>query len=265
MKFRVKLSSISESLVIPVNYQYPLSAALYRIIAKGDEEYGFFLHEKGYGKGFKLFSFSQLKVPFKIQGDRLQLLSNEVEFMVSFHIPEAMENFVKGLFQSETIDIADKKSKVRFKVKSVESVPNSLQTFKDREIISLQLNLLSPVVAGIPNEKGNYDFLSPDDPRFSESLIFNWRSKIAACYDKTLAETAILLVEVLRTKYPFKSRLITIKADKEEETKIRGWMNFRLKVTGERRFVELLVNAGVGVYNSMGCGCMAEATKKTSI
>lgn len=253
MIFLIKLNAQVPA-IIPINYQYPLSSAIYKILAKGDTAYAAFLHEKGYGKGLKLFSFSQLNVPFKIQRDRLRLLSNEVEFQVSFHIPEAMENFVKGLFQSETIDIADKKSKVSFKVKSVESIPNSLQTFKDREIISIQLHPLSPVVAGIPNEKGNYDFLSPDDPRFSESLIYNWRSKITACYNKATAETALLLVEVLPTKYPFKSRLITIKADKEEETKIRGWMNFRLKVTGERRLVELLVNAGAGVYNSMGMG-----------
>ena len=119
MIFLIKLNAQVPA-IIPINYQYPLSSAIYKILAKGDTEYAAFLHEKGYKKGLKLFSFSQLNVPFKIQGDRLRLLSNEVEFQVSFHIPEAMENFVKGLFQSETIDIADKKSKVSFKVKSVE-------------------------------------------------------------------------------------------------------------------------------------------------
>lgn len=64
------------------------------------------------------------------------------------------------------------------------------------------------------------------------------------------------MMEVIPAKQPFKSRLITIKADTPEQTKIRGWMNFTLKVTAERRFVELLLNAGVGVYNSMGSGCV---------
>ncbi|MBS1744677.1 MAG: CRISPR-associated endoribonuclease Cas6, partial [Bacteroidetes bacterium] len=40
------------------------------------------------------------------------------------------------------------------------------------------------------------------------------------------------------------------------ETKIRGWMNFGLKVTAEKRFAELLQNAGLGLYNAMGCGCV---------
>lgn len=245
--------------VISLNYQYPLSAAIYRIISKGDAKYAAFLHERGYGKkdkGFKLFTFSQLNVPFKIEGDRMLLLSNEVTFQVTFHLPEAMESFVKGLFQSEQIDIADKKSKASFRVQSVESLPNSLQQYKDNEIVNIQIKPLSPIVAGLPNEKGHYDFLSPEDPRFTESLIYNWRNKIETCYDPAIASGALLLMEIVPKKNPPKSRLITIKADTEQETKIRGWMNFGLKVTGEKRFVELLMNVGAGVYNSMGCGCV---------
>lgn len=240
--------------IIPINYQYPLSGAIYRIIAKGDAAYASFLHETGYGKGFKLFTFSQLNVPFKIEGDRLHLTGNEASFQVSFHLPQAMENFVKGLFQSERIDIADKKSKAGFTIKSVESLANPLQQYKENEIVNITMKPLSPIVAGLHNEKGNYDFLSPDDTRFTESLIYNWRNKIATCYDEATASSALLMIEIIPMKQPFKSRLITIKSGTPEETKIRGWMNFGLKVTAERRFVELILNSGAGVYNSMGCG-----------
>src|SRR5690554_5850875 len=130
MKFKITLTK-KDSLhtVIPLNYQYAMSAAIYKILARGDKDYARFLHEKGYGKGFKLFTFSQLNVPFKIEGaqkDRMRLIGNEAHFQIAFHLPEAMENFVKGLFQNEQIDIADKKSKGSFKVKSVESLPNPL-------------------------------------------------------------------------------------------------------------------------------------------
>lgn len=256
MKLYLLLQSNSLHKIIPVNYQYPLSAAIYRIIAKGDAGYARFLHEKGYGKGFKFFTFSQLNVPFKIEGDRMRLMGDEAGLQVAFHLPQAMESFVKGLFQSEQIDIADKKSKVSFSVKSVESLPNPLQQYKEHELVNIQLKPLSPIVAGLQNEKGNYDFLSPEDKRFTESLVYNWRSKITTCYDPATGSDALLMMEVVPMKQPFKSRLMTIKADTPEETKIRGWMNFGLKVTGERRFVELLMNAGAGVYNSMGCGCV---------
>jgi len=260
MRFKITLQSVSGN-QIPINYQYPLSAAIYKILAKGNAEYADLLHEKGYGKGFKLFTFSQLNVPFKIEGDRLKLKDNDANFQISFHIPQAMESFVKGLFQSEEIVIADKKSKVVFTVKSVESLPNSLLQHKENEIISIYTKPLSPVVAGLMKVDGNYDFLSPENLQFAESLIYNWRSKIEACYDPETASAALLMVEIVPMKQPFKSRLITIKADTKQETKIRGWMSFELKVTAERRFVELLLNAGAGVYNAQGMGCVEVFSK----
>lgn len=257
MIFRIVLNLIEKlPASIPVNYQYPLSSALYKIISKGDEGYAQFLHEKGYGKGFKLFTFSQINCAFSINGDRMLLQGSEINFRVAFHLPPAAENFIKGLFQSEKFEIADSRSKATFAIKTVESLPNPLLAYPDREIVSVQMKPLSPVVAGVHNEKGNYNFLDPGDSRFVESLLYNWRSKIAACYDKNIADAALLLAEVLAMKQPFKSRLITIKDGTEQETKIRGWMNFGLKVTAEKRFAELLQNAGCGLYNAMGCGCV---------
>lgn len=252
MRFKITLYTTDP--VIPVNYQYPLSAAIYKIIAKGNAEYASFLHETGYGKGFKFFTFSQVYCPFKIHGDRLHLMGHELTFQIAFHLPQAMESFVKGLFQSQKIDIADKKSKASFTIQSVESLPDCLKQYKDNEIISVRLKPLSPVVAGVQNEKANYDFLSPEDARFTESIIYNWRNKIKTCYDEITSTTALLLMEIIPMSQPFKSRLITIKSGTAEETKIKGWMNFGLKITAEKRFTELLLNAGAGVYNSQGMG-----------
>ncbi|MEJ5088903.1 CRISPR-associated endoribonuclease Cas6 [Sphingobacterium faecium] len=254
MQFKITLLSKSNSTIIPINYQYPLSSAIYKIIAKGDREYANFLHESGYGKGFKLFCFSQISCPFKIENDRLRLLNPELSFYVSFHLPETMENFVKGLFQSETLDIADHKSKISFNVKSVESLPNRLTDYKENELINISMKPLSPIVASMPRESGISEYLAPSDPRFIESLIYNWRSKIATCYNEQKASEALLLLETISFVKSAKSRLITIKADAAEETKIKGWWNFGLKVTAERRFVELLLNSGIGRENSMGLG-----------
>lgn len=255
MRFKITLDKYKGDL-IPINYSYPLSSALYRVIAKGDAEYAHFLHEAGYGKGFKFFTFSQIDCPFKIEKDRLRLLNNQLSFQVGFHLPEATTNFIKGLFQSEQIEIADKQSQVIFKVKSIESLPNSLQKFNEGEIIQVLLNPISPMVSGHYNDRRMYDYLSPDDHRFSENLIYNWRSKIKTCYDETTSQQAILMIEVIPMKMPFKSRLITVKSESNEETKVRGWMNFHLKVTAEKRFIDLLLNGGVGLQNSIGFGCV---------
>src|SRR5690554_1259433 len=204
---------------IPINYQYPLSAAIYKILAKGDSEYAKFLHEKGYGKGFKLFTFSDLKGSFKVRGDRMRLLENVISFQVHFHLPEASRTFIEGLFRSEEIIIADRKSKAQFSVQSIIAQDNPLKDVPPNEIISVITKPISPVVIGEKQDTGHYTFLDPDDEVFITHLISSWRSKIAANYNDDIAEEAVLLAEVEKYKNPWRSRLITIKADTKEETK----------------------------------------------
>lgn len=255
------LNTLKDTTVIPVNYQYPLSAVIYKILNKADGEYAAFLHERGYGKGFKLFTFSQLQCPFRIDGDRFVIHGNQAVFEIAFQLPDTFENFIKGLFQTREIEIADNRSKGSFTISVVESLFNELSRFEENEIISVALNPVSPVVAGRHNERGNYDFLSPADKGFTESIIYNWREKIKSCFEEVDSMNVVLLAETILYKNPPRSRLITVKAATRQETKIRGWMNFELKATGERRFVELLLNAGAGLYNAQGMGCVERVRK----
>lgn len=243
-------------MVIPVNYQYPLSAAIYKILEKADIDYATFLHEKGYGKGFKMFTFSQINCPFQIDGDRLKLLQSDIRLKVCFHLPKGAETFIKGLFISQEIVIADKKSRGKFVVKSVEALADPLNGKAINEVLQLRLQPLSPVVCGWKNERGNYDFLSPQDDNFCEVLTLNWREKLKTCFDQHDAKNALLLMEAEFYKAPPKSRLISVKAGTDQETKVRGWMNFTLKITGEKQYVDILLNSGAGVYNALGMGCV---------
>ncbi|WP_407690698.1 hypothetical protein [Rhizosphaericola mali] len=146
MHFLIRLQTSHPNTEISLNYPYMLSAAIYKIIAKEDAEYAQFLHEQGYGKKFKFFTFSQLNTPFKIDRGRMKLISNEAYFQIAFHLPHAVESFVKGLFQSEQIELADKISKVAFKVTSVESLPDPLKFHKDNELISVLLKLKARLI-----------------------------------------------------------------------------------------------------------------------
>lgn len=262
MRFIIKLETKSTSAEIPINYQYPLSAAIYKIIAKGDEQYAEFLHEQGYGKGFKFFTFSDLKGKFKIRKDRMALLEKQISFVVCFHMPEASRNFIEGLFRSEEIVIADKKSKTQFSVQSVIAQDNPLKEIPANEIISVLVKPISPVVIGEKQDNGHYNFLAPDKDVFIKHLINSWQSKIAANYNDDIAEEAVLLAEVEKYKNPWRSRLITIKANTKEETKIRGFLNFKLKLTAERQFIELVLNAGMGLYSAQGMGCLEVVSRR---
>ena len=279
MRLLLTLNSGKEKQLIPINYQYPLASAIYKILQNADADYAEFLHEKGYGKGFKLFTFSDIKCPFKIDGDRLILLSNKIELVVCFHLPKAAETFIKGLFISQQIDIADKKSKTHFTVEQVESLvspldnirsdglrltgiveplPSSLDPSDKNDEVEILLKPLSPVVCGLKNEKGNYDFLSPMDARYEEMLFKNWEEKCKAVFEKEEAEQIMAngFIRVIFLKNPPKSRLVTIKANTEAETKIRGFNNFNIQIKGKKEAVELLLNSGVGLYNSQGMGCV---------
>lgn len=262
MRFKLVLEAIEGNLVIPINYQYPLSSAIYRIIAKGDREYASFLHERGYGKGYKFFSFSDIKCPFIIQGDRLQLKQKELEVQIAFQLPEAMQHFVQGLFASEEICIADKKSKQSFKVKSIEAISNPFSSKNLNEILSIEVKPFSPLVVGVKNERGHYDFLMAEDSRFIDSFLMNWREKIKACYDQEIAQSALLIIKPKFYAKPSRPRLITIKNNSEAETKIKGYINFKIAITAERRFIDLLLNVGGGLYNAQGMGFLEVIDEK---
>lgn len=258
MRLLLTLNSIKEKEIIPVNYQYPLASAIYRILQNADAEYAAFLHEKGYGKGFKLFTFSDIKCPLKIDGDRLLLLSDKAEVIVCFHLPKAAETFIKGLFMSQQIDVADRKSKTSFTVMQVESLGSPLDRFNKNDEMEFLLKPLSPIVCGLKNENGNYTFLSPEDTRFEEMLFKNWEQKCEAVFENEDIDHLMAgsLAEVLFFKNAPKSRLITIKANTNAETKIRGFVNFEIRIKGKKEAVELLLNSGAGLYNAMGMGCL---------
>jgi CRISPR-associated endoribonuclease Cas6 len=259
LTFKITLSCSRAGSILPVNYQYPLAAVIYHILSQADKDYASFLHNKGYCvpgslKAFKLFTFSDIKTPFKIIRDRLQLLTTQAELVACFHLPEAAENFIKGLFISRDIELADKKSKASFSVSSIEAISRALSDDPFQEIL---LRPLSPVVCGIKNERGNYDYLAPGDDRYIEMLLQNWKAKYAALYgwqcEQDMQDADI---RVLYYANPPKSRLVTIKANSVAETRIRGFVNFQLKIRGKKEALELLLNSGAGLYNAMGMGCV---------
>lgn len=178
MRIQLTIRTEKAGSIIPVNYQYPLSAAIYKIIQKADSSYSAFLHEKGYGKGFKLFSFSDLETPFKIQSDRLLLLTDAAQFTICFHLPRAAETFIKGLFMSQQIVIADKSSKTVFTVQNVEVVNDELESLTDEESVKLLLRPLSPIVCDLKNEQGEIVYLSPEEDRYEEMIYKNWQEKV---------------------------------------------------------------------------------------
>lgn len=258
MRFTLTLATLQPFQRITLNYQYPLSAAIYKIINRADEAYATFLHEQGYhyrAKTFKLFTFSDLRTAFNIEGDRLIMRTNTATLTVCFHVPEAAENFIKGLFIDQQLEIADNKSKAVFIVQQVtaEKVP----VLVDSKAILFQP--VSPVVVGRKNERGNYDYLSPEDADFTSLVTTNLVEKYAAVTqlddDELYRLKQLVIIEPVLFKHPPRHRLLTIKAGTNAATKIRGFDKFRLRLQAPEPLIKLALNAGMGMHNAMGMGC----------
>lgn len=259
MRFTVTLVSTAHNPVIPINYQYPLSAVIYKVLAEADAEYATFLHEKGYQVGdslkrFKLFTFSDLQAKFKLRADRMHLRSNP-ELIISFHLPEAAQHFIKGLFMNREIDIADQKSKATFLVEQVQAMPGL--DIRTNKVSTVEFGLQSMVICGKKNGKGEYEFLSPEHRDWDDLLLYNWKEKCkAAGVELSKMEEGDMKIEPIFKKEKPKSRLIVIKANTKAQTRIKGYYKFEVRATGPKNALEVLYNSGCGVYNSLGCGCV---------
>ena len=258
MRFVLTLNSLRPAQQITLNYQYPLSAAIYKIIERADKNYAAFLHQQGYSYGaktFKFFTFSDLRTPFNIKGDRLIMQTNTAALTICFHVPDAAENFIKGLFIDQQLDIADAKNKAVFIVQQViaEQVPIIANE-------AMLLQPISPMVVGRNNERGNHDYLSPEEEGFAGLLTNNLLEKYAA--DGGVKEDELqqlkksVIIKPIFFKLPPRHRLLTIKAGTAAETKVRGYDKFRLRIQAPAPVIAMALNAGMGMHNAMGMGCM---------
>ena len=265
MRFKLTLELTDQGL-LPLNYQYELSSWIYKTLNYGNEEFADWLHRQGYTndyKQFKLFTFSNLKVPnFKINGDRMKIESPEVELIVSFYPIDSLEYFVSGLFSNQSFRVADKRSGASFTVKMVEKLPEP--EFES----DMEFKTLSPILVSYKHsEKQKYaTYIHPGDEHYGDLLIKNLAAKYHAFYaGQTLTndgdgrdDPGVPYIDNM--DYFFKpsgkpkSRLITIKSGTRQESKLRRCLyRFRLKAPVE--LIRLGYYAGFGEKNSLGFGC----------
>lgn len=256
MLFHITLRSLDEPAVIPVNYQYELSAWIYKVLQNADAEYAAFLHRRGYTTGrksFKLFCFSQLHAPrYRVEGDRLHLQSREVSFRIGFYLDRAAEEFVRGLFQEQQFRLGDRTSQAGFTVQSVEMLPLLLPDGPG----PLRIRMRSPLVIGrkLPGER-NDEYLAPGDPDFGRLLFLNLLEKYRAATGAeppAYWDAAHFGFRVAPGREP-RSKLIKIKSGTAAQTRVRGWM-FDFEVDAPKELVELGLLAGWGRMNGEGFG-----------
>src|SRR5690606_2381793 len=125
---KIRLNRISRERYLPLNYQYELSAAIYKVIDRADSDFSAFLHHQGYtafDRPFRLFTFSRLGFQgYKVirEAARVEHYGHEAWFEISFLVDRAAEEFIRGLFMSQEISLGDKISRVAYQVSHIEAV-----------------------------------------------------------------------------------------------------------------------------------------------
>ncbi|PSR54929.1 CRISPR-associated endoribonuclease Cas6 [Adhaeribacter arboris] len=257
MRFKLELRLPAKNNLLPLNYQYELSAWIYKVLNLGDASFSTWLHNQGYltkGKPYKLFTFSRLQVSqFKIQQDRLQILSGSVSLLLSFYTPVSAETFITGLFRQQQFSLGDAQSRVPFEVSTIQAESGPEFNGKAR------FRLLSPACVStsrLQNGRNMPLYLAPDEVNFAPIFIQNLLHKIEAGQLVNSASVTLPALEEVRFTLLSKpvSKLVTIKAGTPQQTKVRGYL-FDFALQAPQELLEAGYYAGFGEKNSLGFGC----------
>jgi len=255
MRIRIQLMPLSKQISVPVNYQYPVSAAIYKILNQASPDYTAFLHDKGYpapsGRLMKLFTFSKLHIPHArfengtLFGDPRQAWHLLVG---SPMLEDFVENFVLGIFSSSTIEIAGQGVKSRFQVVQVESV----QKPEFREL--MRFKCLSPIVISrsVPGEsKRKPHYYRPFEKGLSDALRKNLLQKYQIIH-RELPPNESFEFEITERDRP-RSKKITIKEGTPEATELKAFETY-FTLRGAPELMEVAWECGLGEHTSQGFG-----------
>jgi CRISPR-associated endoribonuclease Cas6 len=267
---RIKLTlSPADNCIIPINYQYPLSCAIYKILSGSSAEYAEWLHEKGYidkaGKPRKLFTFSNLDIfprAYLLRDAlKISLQSKVIIFVSSPMLEDFIQNFVQGIFLNQTIEIGSQRTVGRFIIERVESLASP--EFSE----SMSYRCLSPILLSTMKEyngKLSQYYLRPDDELIEETVKNNLLRKYELIYNEKIDCKTFKFS--LDKDYIYRkgganhiTKLITLNKDKEA-IKVKTFVApFVLETSPELQ--KLAYECGIGEKNSQGLG-MVEVEKK---
>jgi len=272
MRIKLTIKPKNRNAIIPFNYNYYLSTAIYRWIEKSSPEYSKFLHESGFSlegtnRRFKHFCFSNLIVPQrKVINSNLMILSDRIEWYVGIPIDETLKHFVIGIFEKQEFYI-ERKDNIFF-INMVEALPEPEWKSK------MKFRMISPLTISVPEERnGKFipHYLRPDDSRLNDALRKNIINKFLSLNDKNSHQSGNSIYKerlefscMLDDKFIQDrggaekiSKLITIKENQTSETKVRGFM-CPITLEGNIELIKLAYDSGLGEKGSLGFGMIEQ-------
>lgn len=266
MRLKLTLQPDTNRPAVPVNYQYPLSAAIYKILAQASPDYAAWLHNHGYRSPaerlLKLFTFSKLNLPSVdfVKGALVARDDRPWQLLVSSPMADDfVQHFVLGLFQNQKLEIGGKGAVGRFLIEQVEALAPPVF------VSPMRFMTLSPIVVSTKREhKGKLQpyYYRPNDTDLSAAVRQNLLEKYQTIYGTASQGDALDFVidgdyMARRGGAEKVSKLLVIKEGAPEETRIKGFQ-CPFVLLGNAELMQVAWECGVGDHNSMGCG-MVEA------
>lgn len=264
MRIALQLLPKTKTALVPINYQYPLSAAIYKILAQASPDYAAFLHDQGYpapsGRLMKLFTFSKLWIP-RVRRDGQVLKGGRGPWRLQVGSPmldEFVQNFVLGLFESAEIAIGGQGVHAAFQVEQVEALPTP--EFKQ----VTRFKCLSPIVVSTMHEHGGRlqpYYYRPADTGISEALQKNLLEKYEIIHADKPGDTRLEFH--LESQDRPKSKLLTLKQGTPEATQIKAFETY-FTLEGSAELMQVAWECGLGEHNSQGFGMVAVVKSEKS-
>ena len=229
MRFKVSLEVRTETNgnVLPVSYQYELAATFHNLLTENKEAYNQWLADNNLlpidNQRQKVYALSNLYIPrVFVEGDRMYVNVPRIQFWVSFLPEVGTRKFLKKCLRDKSLLFGDTQSKMEFKVCGVHDI--SPVEFTD----TMDYQSLAPVVVKALRPNHSLDYLSPDNPYFSQfmidEMIERWESLHRCRYEGDRSFRFTLLM-------PPRRKAVTLFSDTNHRIKEVGYMiKFRLEM-----------------------------------
>lgn len=260
MRLKLSLIPLNPGTAIPINYNYPLAAAVYRFLAQASPDYAEWLHNHGYrspaARRMKMFTFSRLNIPgVRVKDNTLQA-GNERPWQLFIGSPmedDFVQHFVIGLFTDQTLEVGGPGAVGRFLIESVETL--APPAFKPR----MAGKTLSPLVSTTMREhhgKLQAYYYRPTDPEVGEALRRNLIAKYEIVHGEPCRApdfTITFDMGYYQRRGGKVSKLLHIKEGQAAETRIKAF-EMPFAVQGNPELLQIAWECGLGDKNSLGLG-----------
>lgn len=262
MRLILKLRLTDRINKISANYNYPLSAAIYKLLKFGSEEFSTFLHDIGFknaGKTYKLFTFALRFSKFRISYDVITLLEPVCQLTISSPlIEEFIQNFVIGSFQEQKIEIVDNHIKTIFNIEQIETLPES-QIRQQEKFIMLSPLILSTRVKNNDRLEQYYFRYNDSISEINRVLNNNLFNKYELVHNEKYEGDGVTIkwdenyIKRMEAKKKRITKKVTIRKDDLLKIDLIG-NQLPFKIEGDKDLIKVGYDCGFGEKNSLGFG-----------